>query len=62
MPSEEKCYALISRVVEAKVEAHGDGKRIIVKADHLLTAFLSLERDAIAITGATGNATRPNVA
>jgi hypothetical protein len=31
------------------VDAHRDGKRFIVKADDLLTAFLSLERDAIAI-------------
>jgi hypothetical protein len=30
------------------VDAHRDGKRFIVKADDLLTAFLSLERDAIA--------------
>jgi hypothetical protein len=28
------------------VDAHRDGKRFIVKADDLLTAFLSLERDA----------------
>jgi len=28
----------------------------------LLTAFLSLERDAIGPKGANGNATRPNVA
>jgi hypothetical protein len=27
------------------VDAHRDGKRFIVKADDLLTAFLSLERD-----------------
>ena len=44
------------------VDAHRDGKRFIVKADDLLTAFLSLERDAIAPKGANGNATRPNVA
>ena len=31
------------------VDAHRDGKRFIVKADDLLTAFLSLERDAIAL-------------
>ena len=30
------------------VDAHRDGKRFIVKADDLLTAFLSLERDTIA--------------
>jgi hypothetical protein len=43
------------------VDAHRDGKRFIVKADDLLTAFLSLERDAIAPKGANGNATRQNV-
>src|SRR5437868_11774495 len=31
------------------VDAHRDGKRFIVKADDLLTACLSLERDAIAL-------------
>src|SRR5438477_12063258 len=31
------------------VDAHRDGKRFIVKVDALLTAFLSLERDAIAL-------------
>jgi hypothetical protein len=40
------------------VDAHRDGKRFIVKADDLLTAFLSLERDAIASKGANGSATR----
>ena len=35
----------------------GRGKRFIVK-DDLLTAFLSLERDAIGAKGANGNATR----
>ena len=44
------------------VDAHRDGKRFIVKADDLLTAFLSLERDAIAPKGANGNATGQNVA
>ena len=44
------------------VDAHRDGKRFIVKADELLTAFLSLERDAIAPKGANGNATRQSVA
>ena len=44
------------------VDAHRDGKRFIVKADDLLTAFLSLERDARAPKGANGNATRQNVA
>jgi hypothetical protein len=39
------------------VDAHRDGKRFIVKADDLLTAFLSLERDAIVPKGANGNAT-----
>jgi len=38
------------------------GKRFIVKADDLLTAFLSLERDAITAKGANGNGTRENVA
>jgi len=38
----------------------GDGKRFIVKADDLLTVFLSLEKDAIPPKGA--NATRQNVA
>ena len=37
------------------VDAHRDGKRFIVKADDLLTAFLSLERDVIAPKGANGN-------
>src|SRR5438067_7331240 len=40
------------------VDAHRDGKRFIVKADDLLTAFLSLESDTIAAKGANGNATR----
>jgi hypothetical protein len=44
------------------VDAHRDGKRFIVKADDLLAAFLSLERDAIAPKGANGNATHENVA
>ena len=44
------------------VDAHRDGKRFIVKANDLLTAFLSLESDAIAAKGANGNATRQNVA
>jgi hypothetical protein len=40
------------------VDAHRDGKRFIVKADDLLTAFLSLEKDAIAqkAVTATGRA------
>jgi hypothetical protein len=36
------------------VDAHRDGKRFIVKADDLLTAFLSLERDAMAPRESTG--------
>ena len=44
------------------VDAHHDGKRFIVRADDLLTAFLSLENDAIAPKGANGNATRQNIA
>jgi hypothetical protein len=44
------------------VDAPRDGKRFIVKADDLLTAFLSLERDTIAPKEANGNATRHNVA
>jgi hypothetical protein len=43
------------------VDAQRDGKRFIVKADDLLTAFLSLERDAIVPKGVHGNATRQNV-
>jgi hypothetical protein len=44
------------------VDAHRYGKRFIVKADDLLTAFLSLERDATAPKGTNGNATRQSVA
>jgi hypothetical protein len=44
------------------VDAHRDGKPFVVKTDDLLTAFLSLERDAIATKGANGNATRRNLA
>jgi len=43
------------------VDANRDGKRFIVKADDLLTAFLSLERDATVAKGANGNSTRQNV-
>src|SRR5438477_6544357 len=43
-------------------DSHRDGKRFVIKAGDLLTAFLSLERDAIAPKDANGNATRPNVA
>jgi hypothetical protein len=43
------------------VDAHHDAKRFIVKADDLLTAFLSLERDVTELKGANGNATRRNV-
>jgi hypothetical protein len=53
---------LIKRALVFCVDAHRDGKRFIVKADDLLTAFLSLERDAIDSKGANGNATRQNVA
>ncbi|HTE90723.1 MAG TPA: hypothetical protein VK639_17310 [Terriglobales bacterium] len=42
--------------------AHRDEKRHIVKADDLMIAFLSLERDAIAPKGANGNATRQTAA
>jgi hypothetical protein len=42
------------------VDAHRDGKRFIVKADNLLTAFLSLERDAIESKEANENKTRQN--
>jgi hypothetical protein len=38
------------------------GKQFIVKADDLLTAFFSLERDAIEAKDANGNATHQNVA
>jgi endonuclease YncB( thermonuclease family) len=44
-----------------ELESDRDEKRFIVKADDLLTAFLSLERDAVAAKGANGNATRHNV-
>src|SRR5438093_8861719 len=37
------------------VDAHRDGKRFIVKADDLLTAFLSLERDTIALKAEKSN-------
>jgi hypothetical protein len=39
-----------------------NGKQFIVKADNLLTAFLSLERDALAAKGANGNEMRQNIA
>src|SRR5437899_3994120 len=39
------------------VDAHRDGKRFIVKADDLLTAFLSLERDMIESKEANDNKT-----
>ena len=42
------------------VDAHRDGKRFIVKADDLLTAFLSLERDVIESKEANENKTRQN--
>ena len=37
------------------VDAHRDGKRFIVKADDLLTAFLSLEGDATALKAEKSN-------
>ena len=43
------------------VDAHRDGKRFIVKADELLTAFLSLERDAISPNGVKGDVSEKNV-
>jgi hypothetical protein len=42
------------------VDAHRDGKRFIVKADDLLTAFLSQERDAIAPKAPMETATHQN--
>jgi len=42
------------------VDAHRDGKRFIVKADDLLTAFLSLERDVIESKEANENKMRQN--
>jgi hypothetical protein len=53
---------LTSTVFSFCVDAHRDGQRFIVKADDLLTAFLSLERDAIGPKGANGNSKRLNVA
>ena len=44
------------------VDAHRDGKRFVVNADDLLTAFLSLERDAIESKEANENTTRQNIA
>jgi len=46
-----------STIISA-TEPHG--KRFIVKADDLLTAFLSLERDAIVPKEANENKTRQN--
>jgi len=40
---------LTKRGLLFRVDAHRDGKRFIVRADDLLTAFLSLERDASAL-------------
>jgi hypothetical protein len=42
--------------------AHRDGGRFIVKADDLLKAFLSPEKDAVAPKKANGNGTHQNVA
>jgi hypothetical protein len=44
------------------VDAHRNEERFIVEAGDLLTAFLSLEKDAIVPKGANGNTTRQNVA
>ena len=44
------------------VDADRDGKRFIVRADDLLTAFLSLEKDALAPKEANRTATHENVA
>ena len=32
------------------VDAHGDGRRFIVRADELLTAFVELEREVLTVT------------
>jgi len=39
------CSAVTRHGWRWTVDAHRDGKRFIVKADDLLTAFLSLERE-----------------
>jgi hypothetical protein len=52
----------MARTVQSASMAHRDGKQFIVKADDLLTAFLSLERDAIAPKGTNGNPTHQNLA
>ena len=61
-----KCLAIEAKATANAllycVDAYRDGKRFIVKADDLLTAFLSLERDAIGTKGANGNSKRLNVA
>ena len=44
------------------VDAHRDGKRFIVKADDLLTAFLSLERDVLGPKEANGTGSHEKVA
>ena len=49
---------MICRKKRREFNAHRDGKRFIVKADDLLTAFLSLERDAIAPKDTNGSAVR----
>jgi hypothetical protein len=68
MPSEEKWYALTGIAEHLTkhgflfcVDAGRARKRFVVKADDLLTAFLSLERDAIAAKGANENATPQSV-
>jgi hypothetical protein len=49
-------WELTKRGLVFCVDAHRDGKRFLVKADDLLTAFLSLEGDAIASKGGNGEA------
>ena len=44
--------------LSAALSSQSASIQFIVKADDLLTAFLSLERDAIGPKGANGNATR----
>src|SRR5258707_13867236 len=50
---------LTKRGLRFCVDAHRDGKRFIVKADDLLTAFLSLERDAIGPKALTATGHNP---
>jgi hypothetical protein len=60
--SSETSGTLICRKKPREFNAQREGKRFIVKADDLLTAFLSLERDVTELKGANGNARRQNVA